>query len=382
VPEHVAPCVNLIACAARLTLCHHVKKTVGSSGTRPSLLCRNARFSLASTCPLQPPATLHLSAQRRSSLTVLLPTNLTSPISACSITLNGTGDAAAWQPRAEVLKIEELLAARLGIPVRGGDMVQPWAAPPDAGPRVPLALRFTFSIDVLPDAALSLMLEQPDQQRITVNGIRLPVPQHTGWFIDPCFRTVPLPASLLHLGVNNIVLERHYGSGSDLEAIYLLGTFGVTLSSAGATLARLPATLQTGSVTDQGLPFYSGHIRYHINAGRHGRLALPGVAAACVTFRSPDGRAVHAAPWAPFECQLDQLASRDGVVIADLALTRRNTFGPLHLVPIDQPAIGPHSFRSSGDAWSDAYQLIPAGLTASPQVTGVRLGKNTLQHCE
>lgn len=212
------------------------------------------------------------------------------------------------------------------------------------------------------------MLEQPDQQRIIVNSIRLTVPQQTGWFIDPCFRTIPLPASLLHLGVNEIVLERQYGHGSDLEAIYLLGNFGVTLAPAGVSLARLPATLQTGSVTLQGLPFYSGHIRYHINAGRHGRLVLPRVAAASVTFRSPDGCAVHAAPWAPFECQLDKLASRDGVVIADLALTRRNTFGPLHLVPIDQPAIGPHSFRSSGDSWSDAYQLIPAGLTSPPQL--------------
>lgn len=278
------------------------------------------------------------------------------------------GDDTAWNARAEVLQIEELIAAQYGIPVRSGDMVQPWAAPADSGPRIPLTLRFTFSVEVLPASDILLMLEQPEQQRITVNGHPLPVPRDTGWFIDPCFRTIPLPASLLRAGVNEILLEREYGYGSDLEAIYLLGSFGVSVSGPHATLTRLPDALHIGSVTAQGLPFYSGHIRYHIKAGTRGRLELPGLAAACVTFRSPNGRAAHAAPWAPFACQLDQLASPDGVVIADVALTRRNTFGPLHLVPIDQPGIGPHSFRSRGAQWSDEYQLIPAGLTTAPRV--------------
>jgi hypothetical protein len=135
-----------------------------------------------------------------------------------------------------------------------------------------------------------------------------------------------------------------------------------------ASLTRLPARLAVGDVTAQGLPFYSGKIRYAITPGTAGNLALPGVAAACVTFRSPSNAASRVAPWAPFACDLAGLADADGRVIVELALTRRNTFGPLHLLPVDQMWIGPDSFRSEGDNWTDSYQLIPAGLLAAPEV--------------
>jgi len=49
-------------------------------------------------------------------------------------------------------------------------------------------------------------------------------------------------------------------------------------------------------------------------------------------------------------------------------LTRRNTFGPLHLTPIEQPAIGPTHFRSEGENWSDDYQLVAVGLAKPPVI--------------
>ena len=71
-------------------------------------------------------------------------------------------------------------------------------------------------------------------------------------------------------------------------------------------------------------------------------------------------------PWPPFECSLESIP--DEGIIAELCLTRRNTFGPLHLVPIEQSWIGPETFRSSGENWSDDYQLIPAGILAVPEL--------------
>lgn len=274
-----------------------------------------------------------------------------------------------WQPEAEILRIEKALAEHHGVPARSGQMVQPWASKISAdGPSARLELRFTFEVVQMPEQDIELLLEQPSRNRIRVNDREIDVPENTGWFIDPCFRRVPLPAAALRVGSNTITLECDYKAGHDLEAIYLLGSFGVSLQGRMACLGKLPAQLATGDVTTQGLPFYSGKIRYHITAASSGQLALPAVAAACVTFRAPQGDAARVVPWAPFECAIDGLTDSDGRLIVELALTRRNTFGPLHLVPVEQLWIGPDSFRSDGENWTDDYQLIPAGLLAVPEV--------------
>jgi hypothetical protein len=84
--------------------------------------------------------------------------------------------------------------------------------------------------------------------------------------------------------------------------------------------------------------------------------------------RNPGSGKTQILPWAPFACDLDGLADGQGMVEAEWVLTRRNTFGPLHLTPITQPAIGPTHFRSEGDEWSDDYQLVPVGLKESPVI--------------
>lgn len=47
---------------------------------------------------------------------------------------------------------------------------------------------------------------------------------------------------------------------------------------------------------------------------------------------------------------------------------RRNTFGPFHLTPMDPAWMGPVPFRSEGEQWSDAYQIIPVGRAESPSL--------------
>ena len=276
-------------------------------------------------------------------------------------------DGGAWQPETEILKIEEAIAAGHGVPARSGQMVQPWAAKAaEDAPTRRLALRFQVEVGTLPDRAVHLLLEQPSNYRITINGRNVTVPPLTEWFIDPCFRLVPLPSGALSAGGNEILLECDYRQGHDLEAIYLAGPFGVELDGRKARLIPLPAQLDVGDICNQGLPFYSGKVRYKLPTADTGRLVLPQVAAACVNFVSADGTARHEVPWAPFECP-PGLFSSEGI-IAELCLSRRNTFGPLHLVPMKQSWIGPDSFRTTGDTWSDNYQLIPAGILAVPEV--------------
>ena len=42
--------------------------------------------------------------------------------------------------------------------------------------------------------------------------------------------------------------------------------------------------------------------------------------------------------------------------------TRRNVFGPLHLVPAIHGAYGPGHFVTEGSAWSDDYVFVDSAL--------------------
>ncbi len=135
----------------------------------------------------------------------------------------GAGDA-PWQSRREILQVEKSLCDLTGIPLRGGEMVQPWAARKGpSGPSLPIRLRFDFTVECCPEGEVRLMLEQPERYRIRLNGTPVPVPETTGWLIDPCLRTLPLPAESLIPGANELVLETNFEPGLELEAIYLLG---------------------------------------------------------------------------------------------------------------------------------------------------------------
>ena len=157
----------------------------------------------------------------------------------------------------------------------------------------------------------------------------------------------------------------------NLEALYLLGNFGVRLDGTHKTLTKLPEQLAVGDVVPQGLPFYTGTITYHLPApGRMARgqrcfLQAPKFAAACLRAKSgEDAEAVIA--WQPYEADLTRAGLDDGPVRLDAVLTRRNTFGPLHLMPKRADAYGPDHFVTEGQAWSQTYQLYPSGLLKAP----------------
>jgi hypothetical protein len=277
-------------------------------------------------------------------------------------------DGGAWEDAQEILRVEKTLSERLGIPLRGGQMVQPWAREDSTTAEgTPLTLRFRFDAEHLPESPLQLALEQPHEFSITLNGKNIPSPSGEAWFIDPCLRTVTLPPGALQTGTNILELQCRYREGIDLEAVYLLGSFGVRPGPGSCvTLTELPARLGVGDWTRCGLPFYSGRIRLQLPVGSARRLALSPLGAATLVVRNPGSGKSQILPWAPFACDLDGLVDDGGLVQVEWVLTRRNTFGPLHLTPIEQPAIGPTHFRSEGTAWSDDYQLMPIGLKEPP----------------
>ena len=293
------------------------------------------------------------------------------------------GDAPE-QPETEVLKVDRAVRRQFDLPARSGNMVQPWfskkfAAKPEA--KGSLKMTFSFEVETVPAGSVQLGIEEPANFRVTLNGRELPL-QGGNWWVDPAIKTFALPPDALRSGTNELTLSADFRPDMNIEALYLLGDFGVRLDGPRKTLTKLPAQLAIGDVVPQGLPFYSGTITYHLPAparktrGQRLFLRVPEFSAACLRAKSgEDAEALIA--WQPYETDLTRAGLDDGPVRLDAVLTRRNTFGPLHLVPMRADAYGPGHFVTEGKAWSHNYQLYPSGLLAAPVFSVREAGRET-----
>lgn len=278
-----------------------------------------------------------------------------------------------WSREKEILKIDRELRQRTGLPYRGGEMVQPWFAGKQEYPvKGRLQLAFGFVVRDLPADPVELVIESPDIFSVQCNGKPVCTQGSRRDWIDRSFHRISLPAACLQEGPNEIMLETEFHQGVNLEAMYLLGTFGVQLEGCDRILTALPPQLEAGDAVIQGLPFYTGTIRYQLTgipapqAQERILLQVPRFAAACIKVRgADDGEEMIA--WQPYEADITQLIQNNGVVL-EAVMTRRNTFGPLHEVPVSMPGYGPDNFITTGDRFSEGYMLIPSGLLQAPEM--------------
>jgi hypothetical protein len=284
-------------------------------------------------------------------------------------------DAGQWQGQREVLKIDQAVRGHFRLARRGGEMVQPWYSrkhwpKPDVKGRV--TMKFPFRVDKMPASPVALCIERPEHFDVRLNG-RTVASEPTGWWIDPAITRLPLPLDEIAEGENTIELEMDFSEDRNIEAIYLIGDFGVRVDGITKTLTALPERLHVGDVTVQGLPFYSGAIRYKIPVDHRPRngervfIELPSFEGAVVRVSSGDYTSRLIA-WQPYEADVTDYLSGKTTIHVDVSLTRRNTFGPLHLVPKRSAAYGPGHWTTGGKQWSDDYQLWEAGLLAAPRL--------------
>lgn len=291
-----------------------------------------------------------------------------------------------WSGEVEILKADREIRSALGMPLRGGRMVQPWYAALHREERkeraAPLTLRFPFAVDALPQGDLFLAIESPGLFTILLNGEPLDCSDEDGWWVDPCFRRIRIPGDRLLAGSNAIELFADFRSDVNLEALYLLGEFGVQLNGTERRLVRLPEKLRFADLAAQGFPFYGGKIGYRIDpeatlglltdgsAGADSRimLVLPAFDAACVKVGNLRSDSLKMIAWQPYEADVtDELRSGEPLCV-EVVLTRRNTFGPLHLVPKHIPEYRPFHFLTEGESFSSDYQLIPSGFGGAPEL--------------
>lgn len=279
-----------------------------------------------------------------------------------------------WHESAEALKADQHIRDELGIERRGGEMLQPWYSKLHHSEVYgTLELEYTFDIETLPQGPVTLAAERPETMHYAVNGT--PLQAQDAFWVDICFKRLPIPAGVLKTGRNTVTVTTQFTRNTNVEALYLLGNFGVRTQGHAGTLTALPATLHFGSLADQGLPFYTGCLTYHLPGELWAatRAALqpgdsvwlqPGrLNGALVRVTTPQG--TTRLGWEPLEADITE-AVRDGAEVQlTLVGTRRNTFGPLHLNPAYDVAYGPDHFVSEGEHWSDDYIFIESGIESA-----------------
>ncbi len=154
-----------------------------------------------------------------------------------------------------------------------------------------------------------------------------------------------------------------YYKTSGIEAIYLLGDFGVELKKGHPVITELPATLKTGDITCQGLPFYSGSVIYYLESALSGKtqVTVKDFGGALVKLL---GKEEEILAFPPYRAEIENLRG------IEVVLTRRNTFGPLHELPKKAGSYGPFNFLTEGEHWSKEYVLYEQGLLGEVGVKG------------
>lgn len=285
-------------------------------------------------------------------------------------------DGGAWHDTLDVLKIDRAVRTHFGLQHRSGMALQPWFKlkyhrEQATAPRGIVTMQFEFDIMTEPPGDCMLCMEAPHEFRVTLNNERIVFSDSLPWWVDVAFKTTQVPRSALRPGRNILTLQTAYSDMSGLEAVYLLGAFGAEAGDQRAVMTELPAHLAPACITAQGLPFYSGAVRYRVPVpampakDEHVFIELPAHAGACVNLYDDTGR-IARVPWAPYEADVTAALHRGArEIIIEVVLTRRNTFGPLHQTG-PRALCHPGSFLTEGAEYTTAYVLHPAGLLAPP----------------
>ncbi|MDR1902519.1 MAG: hypothetical protein LBQ88_09600 [Treponema sp.] len=274
-------------------------------------------------------------------------------------------DAEAYRPIEEILRLDNILRNELGWPARGDAFAQPWVEQDTSTPHT-LRLRYKFDSEVSIRCA-ELALENAANTRVTLNGESASAVD--GWYVDKCIGKVKLPE--VKTGRNILELSIPYGRKVDVEAVYLLGSFGVRVAGVCSTLTPPVVSLGFGDITRQGLPFYGGNLSYRLEAeSRGGEMVIT-----ASSYRghllsvNVDGKDRGVIAYSPYRLTVKGLA--DGLHKIELIYygSRINTFGQLHANVRDEGHWwGPNSWRSAGPAWTYEYRFWPQGVLKSPEI--------------
>ncbi|MCC6579624.1 MAG: hypothetical protein IT440_04225 [Phycisphaeraceae bacterium] len=271
-----------------------------------------------------------------------------------------------WQPREELLRIEDVVRKMLHLSLRRSYNPQPWCV---RGPSPALG-QLTLEYDVDCRCTVDqpqLALEVPAKWRMLLDG-RPVTFNDMGWWVDEAIRVTRLPT--LTPGRHQLTLQTDFTRDSALEWAYLLGDFSVTSTASDAALAQPVTQLGWGDWTTQGLPFFTGAATYHLplelDQPRTLQLRLPAMgnpAVAQVLVNDTDAGIIA---FAPYIRSLGTLPAGRHMLHITVHGSRNNAFGPLHHPGPNNRIQDPTLWHTTGSLWDVNRHVTPKGILQPP----------------
>ncbi len=274
-------------------------------------------------------------------------------------------DDEKYSPKEEVLRLDNLIRERLGMTKRGGRVVQPWVLgnkPKDHK----ATLKFTFSSEIDYEGAV-LALEDADIAEVIFNGREI-TEREDGYYVDISIGKMKL--GNIVRGENILEITLPFGETANLENVFILGDFGVRLTGVAATVTALPEKIGFGSLLEQGFPFFSGAITYKLKATSKDN-ALTVTASnymGALIEVSVDGEIKGDIIYPPYTLEIKDVPDGEHEIGLKLYTHRYNSFGPIHLVNVNQRWHGPTAWRSDGINWSYEYTFKTVGILKAPGI--------------
>ena len=189
----------------------------------------------------------------------------------------------------------------------------------------------------------------------------------TGFYTDRAIRKTPLPK--IQRGKNILRITLPFGKCTNLERIYVLGSFGVKVIGRKTAVTELPKTLVFDDIAKQGLPFYGGSVRYilPLDCKEDGKylLRIPHFRAAVLTVGA-DGKRIDNVAYPPYILDIGKLSEGRHEVVIEAYISRHNCFGHVHCADERLRWLGPNSWYTSESSWTYEYRILPEGIISTP----------------
>ncbi|WP_026506729.1 hypothetical protein [Butyrivibrio sp. MC2013] len=272
-----------------------------------------------------------------------------------------------YRPKDEILRIDNHYRRQLGYPLRMEAWAQPWVNDKEEIPEHTLYLRYSFRSHVS-GIPVDLAMEHPEDTKIIFNG-SVVTGKDRGNYVDMDIHRIGI-GELIE-GINVIEVSMPFIKVQNVEAMYLLGNFGVNVYGSEAEIVPAPGSIHFGDISRQGFAFYGGNICYEskVDIPADGELMLSTTYYSCPLIGVEiDGRKVGNIAYSPYEISLGKVSKGSHTIRLTAYGNRMNTFGPLHLCDKKDIWQGPNAWRSEGSRWAYEYQLQPTGILKRPRL--------------
>ncbi len=263
----------------------------------------------------------------------------------------------------ELLRIDTLCRKKFEWTPWGGGSNQPWCIEKEPDTHI---IRISFKIESeFEITGAKLALETPENALIHFNGKAISNITE-GYYVDKSIKCVAMP--VIPAGTNILEIQYPFGKRTSLEWCYLLGDFDVELDGRSAKLKKPRKEIGFSSIVNQGMPFYSGAITYHMDTETNGgniEVTVPHYRGAVIRA-TLDNEKSEIIAYSPYCAKFADVPAGKHRIDLKLYVSRTNGFGPVHLADGSNSYQNPGTWRTSGDAWTYEYRLKTEGIISTP----------------